>query len=80
MVESGLRRERAPNAAHPLEPAWGNAELHMLAAFFYANRTSPDLATAERHARTALAAHPQWHYVRDILLPQIAARRNRSGS
>jgi tetratricopeptide (TPR) repeat protein len=81
MVERGLERESGtPRTVARLEPAWGKAELHMLAAFFHANRASPDLASAERHARMALAAHPEWHYVRDILLPQIAARRKRSPS
>lgn len=35
------------------------------------NRATPELAAAERHAQSALALVPYWHYVRDILLPQI---------
>jgi hypothetical protein len=35
------------------------------------NRTTADLDAAEKHARSALALVPYWHYVRDILLPQI---------
>jgi hypothetical protein len=44
------------------------------------HRATPDLDAAEANARAALALIPNWHYVRDILLPQIkeaAARRNR---
>jgi hypothetical protein len=76
MVNEWLERwAGAPRPADSLDPGWGEAELHMLVAFFQFDRTGPDLAAAERHARTALAFHPQWHYVKDILLPQIAARR-----
>ncbi len=34
-------------------------------------RATPDLDAAESNARAALAIVPHWHYVRDILLPQI---------
>jgi hypothetical protein len=40
-------------------------------AFANLNRAKPDLAAAERYAQSALALVPYWHYVRDILLPQI---------
>jgi hypothetical protein len=39
------------------------------------NKTSPDLAAAKSNARGALALVPNWHYVRDILLPQIEAAK-----
>jgi hypothetical protein len=35
------------------------------------NRTAPDLDAADKYAHSALALVPYWHYVRDILLPQI---------
>jgi hypothetical protein len=35
------------------------------------NRTTPDLKAAEQHAQDALKLVPYWHYVRDILMPQI---------
>ena len=38
---------------------------------------APDVAAAERYAREALARVPHWHYVRDILLPQIERARPR---
>ena len=34
-------------------------------------RAMPDLNKAERYARSALEIVPHWHYVRDILLPNI---------
>src|SRR5580658_3570315 len=37
------------------------------------NRTMPDLSAAEQDAQAALKLVPYWHYVRDILMPQIRA-------
>ena len=39
------------------------------------NRATPDLDAAEANARAALALVPNWHYVRDMLLPQILEAR-----
>ena len=55
----------------PLEPSWGKPELMMSLAYCHMNANSPDLNAAERYARSALEIVPYWHYVRDILLPQI---------
>jgi hypothetical protein len=49
--------------------------LMMSLAYSYANETTPDLEAAERNARAALEIVPSWHYVRDILLPQILAAK-----
>lgn len=69
-----LRRARRP-APGSLRPAWGEPELEMSLAWSSLNRRVPDLALAEAHARKALALVPGWHYVRDILLPQIESAR-----
>lgn len=72
--ERGLavaRRQKGGAAGDPLTPSWGEPELLMSLAWSHLNRTTPDLEAAERHARSALALVPYWHYVRDILLPQI---------
>jgi hypothetical protein len=50
---------------------WGEAELLMHLAFANLNRATPDLAAAERYAESALALVPYWHYVQNIVLPQI---------
>ena len=55
----------------PLEPSWGKPELMMTLAYCYLNANKPDVSAAERNARAALEIVPYWHYVRDILLPQI---------
>jgi hypothetical protein len=59
----------------PLEPSWGKPELMMSLAYCYLNANSVNLNAAERYARNALEIVPYWHYVRDILLPQIVAAK-----
>jgi hypothetical protein len=59
----------------PLEPSWGKPELMMNLAYSYLNANKPDANAAERNARAALEIVPYWHYVRDILLPQILAAK-----
>jgi hypothetical protein len=59
----------------PLEPSWGKPELLMNLAYCYLNANKPDVNAAERNARGALEIVPYWHYVRDILLPQILAAK-----
>jgi hypothetical protein len=59
----------------PLEPSWGKPELMMSLAYSYLSTNPADLNSAERHAREALEIIPYWHYVRDILLPQIIAAK-----
>ena len=55
----------------PLEPSWGEPELLMSLAWSTLNRAAPDLNAADQYAHSALALVPYWHYVRDILLPQL---------
>ena len=62
----------------PLEPSWGKPELMMSLAYSYLNTTPSDVSAAERYARTALEVVPYWHYVRDILLPQILTAKTRA--
>jgi hypothetical protein len=66
-----LARRQKGRGTDSLEPTWGEPELLMNLAFANLNRATPDLAAAERNAESALALVPHWHYVRDILLPQI---------
>jgi tetratricopeptide (TPR) repeat protein len=61
------------DASDPLEPSWGEPELLMSLAWSNLNRTAPDLNAAEHDAQAALKLVPYWHYVRDILMPQIRA-------
>jgi hypothetical protein len=74
--EKGLESiSKSAESQSPLDPNWGKPELLMNLAWSQLNRSKPDLEAAERAARAALDLVPYWHYVRDILLPQILAAR-----
>jgi hypothetical protein len=66
-------RNQKRDTSDPLEPTWGEPELLMSLAWSSMSRTTPDLAAAEQYAQAALKLVPYWHYVRDILVPQIRA-------
>jgi len=68
-------RKQKGIASGPLDPTWGEPELLMNLAWSYLNRSEPDLTAAEKNAHEALKLAPDWHYVRDILLPQIEAAK-----
>ena len=42
-------------------------------AYMYSHAGTPDRTAALAYAEGAVTAVPEWHYVRDILLPQIQA-------
>lgn len=72
--ERGLKAVRAARApADLLFPAWGEPELLMNLAWSNLHRSTPDVAAARRYALEALRLVPNWHYLRDILMPQIRA-------
>jgi hypothetical protein len=66
-------KDQKKTVIDPLEPSWGEPELLMSLAWSNLNRTTPDLRAAKQEADSALELVPHWHYVRDILLPQIQA-------
>ena len=72
-----LARRQKGRVTDLLEPSWGEAELLMNLAVANLNRTPPDLAAAEQYAQSALALVPYWHYVRDLLVPQIRKRKEK---
>jgi hypothetical protein len=79
MLERGVRLAGArPPSPDTLRPSWGEAELHMLLAWFSLNLAPPDVASALGHAQAALLLRPEWRYVRDNLLPQIGRRAGRA--
>lgn len=80
--EKGLRaaRRHSSSVVDPLKPSWGEPELLMNLAWANAHASKPDLKLAEQNANSALQIIPYWHYVRDILLPQIReAMKNEKG-
>ncbi|HEY4763243.1 MAG TPA: YciI family protein [Candidatus Sulfotelmatobacter sp.] len=68
-----VRNQRRGGVVDPLEPSWGEPELLMSLAWSNLNRTTPDLKAADQYAQAALKLVPYWHYVRDILMPQVQA-------
>ena len=66
--------------ADKLEPSWGKPELLMSLAYEYMTKNPPDLDKAEKNAQAALEIVPYWHYVRDILMAQIVAAKNKTKS
>jgi hypothetical protein len=80
MYERGLDviKKQKTTAIDLLEPSWGEPELLMNLAWSNLNRTTPDLDAAEQYARSALKLVPYWHYVRDILLPQIQEAKKKA--
>ena len=71
-------RNQKHGESNPLEPTWGEPELLMNLAWSNLNRTMPDLNAAEQYAQAALKLVPYWHYVRDILLPQIRVAQTKA--
>ena len=70
--EKGLALTRQEKVTDPLEPSWGEPEHLMSMAWMKLNQKPADLAAAESYAKHALAIVPHWHYVREILVKQIA--------
>jgi hypothetical protein len=68
----GLEAARRARKTRDLEPSWGEPELLMNLAWAHQNGIDRDSAEARRFAEEALTLVPDWSYVRDILLPQIA--------
>ena len=64
-------RKSKSTAVDALDPSWGEPELLMSLAWSSLKRPDPDPQEAEQYANAALALVPYWHYIRDILLPQI---------
>ena len=71
-VESAWR-EAAAEPPAPWAPSWGGAENLMNLAYLYSHSAIADKTAARAYAQGAVTAAPDWHYVRDILLPQIEA-------
>ena len=62
----------------PLNPSWGEPELLMNLAWSNLNKPKPDLEAAAEYANAALALVPDWHYVRDLLIPQIKSAKEKA--
>jgi hypothetical protein len=65
------RREALRPPRLPWIPSWGAAENLMSLSFLHTLPPAPDRAVARAYAEGALALVPDWHFVRDVLLPRI---------
>lgn len=72
-VAAAWRESLAEPAPPSWVPRWGGPENLMNLSYVYAHGPKPDRALALAYAEGALTAVPEWHYVRDVLLPQIEA-------
>ena len=61
------------NPQSPL-PDWGKAEALMSLAYSHMTKSSAELKTANENAAEALRLQPDWHYVKDVLIPQLQAK------
>jgi hypothetical protein len=68
-----------PAVTNILNPAWGEPELLMNLAWSNLYKNDPDVNAAEQYARSALRLVPYWHYVRDLLLPQVLRSKSTLG-
>jgi hypothetical protein len=73
-VECAWRESLAGAGTPAWVPAWGGPEnLMNLAWACSRDPKNPDRSAALAYAEGALVAVPEWHYVRDVLLPQVEA-------
>jgi tetratricopeptide (TPR) repeat protein len=78
--ENGLTliRRQKTAASNSLDPTWGEPELLMSLGWSRLNQTTPDLSGAQQDADSALKLVPHWHYVKDILRPQIEEAKRKA--
>ena len=66
-------REALAGAGPGWVPAWGGPENLMNLAYLYSHSALSNKTAALAYAQGALTMVPEWHYVRDVLIPQIEA-------
>ena len=70
-LEAARREARAGAGKPSYAPSWGAAENLMSLAYLYSHTSLENRDAALAYAEGALAAAPEWHYVADVLVPQI---------
>jgi hypothetical protein len=76
----GLDWARKQTIADAADPAWGEAELLLGLTLARLNAKPPNPDAADHYAHAALNIEPNWRYVKDILLPQIQAARDKANA
>jgi hypothetical protein len=77
LYQKMIENAAPPRPDSPL-PDWGKPEALMSLAGARLKKPTPDVNAAADDARAALRLQPEWHYVKDILLPRIEARRKQA--
>lgn len=73
-IEAALAEARETPASEPAwVPRWGGAENLMNLAFLHSQSSLKNRELALAYLEGTLVAVPEWHYVREILRPQIEA-------
>jgi hypothetical protein len=72
-IDAALEEARQASGQPRWVPSWGGAENLMSLAYLYSHSSLANRDLALAYAEGALVAAPEWHYVRDILRPQIQA-------
>src|SRR5262249_48187519 len=70
-LEGAWKEALATPPAASYAPTWGGPENLMNLAYLHSHAPNPDRATALAYAQGVLVSVPEWHYVHDVLLPQI---------
>lgn len=68
----------ATDRRDPWIPAWGAPEILMSLAYMNTVGDAPNRELARAYAEAALSMVPDWHYVKDVLLPKIEAMPEKS--
>lgn len=80
-LQAALDEQRSTPEGEPAWiPRWGGAENLMSLAYLHTHTAIADRAVALAYAEGALLAAPEWHYLRDVLWPQITALPERRAS
>ena len=72
LYQKMIDNSRPPDPSSAL-PDWGKPEALMSMANARLKKTSPEVDLAAVEAADALRLQPEWHYVKDVLIPQIDA-------
>jgi hypothetical protein len=80
MFRDGLDWARKQTIADATDPAWGEAEI-LLGLTLARFRGKPqNLDAAGHYAAAVLNVEPNWRYVKDILIPQIQAAKEKANA
>ena len=76
----GLDWVRKQTIADATDPAWGEAELLLGLALARLRGKPQNLDAAGHYAAAVLNVEPNWRYVKDVLIPQIQAAKEKANA